>query len=56
MYSRLFGAVKKLVPKISQTELVALRSGNTSIDREILSGKVNLPKKSNWKNIKTSCK
>lgn len=51
MYSRLFGAVKKLVPKISQTELVALRSGNTSIDREILSGKVSLPKKSDWKNV-----
>lgn len=33
--NRLFNNIKKLVPKISATELVALRSGTTSIDRDI---------------------
>jgi alkylation response protein AidB-like acyl-CoA dehydrogenase len=42
---RIFNSVKKIVPKISDTELIALRSGNTSIDRQILSGKVILPSK-----------
>ena len=42
---RLFNFVKNKIPKISSTELIALRSGNTSLDREILMGKVNLPKK-----------
>ncbi len=32
----LLNRVKKLIPKISDTELIALRSGNTSIDRDIL--------------------
>ena len=44
MYRFLFKKIKKIIPKISQTELIALRSGNTSIDRDILRGKVNLPK------------
>ena len=43
--------LKKTLPRISQTELIALRSGNTSIDREILCGSVTLPKKYNWKKI-----
>ena len=38
--NKIFDLVKKKIPKISSTELIALRSGNTSIDREILSGKV----------------
>lgn len=42
---RLFNFVKNKIPKISDTELIALRSGNTSLDRQILLGKVNLPKK-----------
>ena len=42
MYSRLFNFVKNKIPRISNTELIALRSGNTSIDRQILLGKVNL--------------
>ena len=51
MYRGLFNLVKRTIPKISNTELVALRSGNTSIDREILCGKVELPKKYNWKKV-----
>ena len=31
----IFNSVKKLIPKISETELIALRSGTTSIDRDI---------------------
>ncbi len=46
MFSRfLFNSVKSMIPKISATELIALRSGNTSLDRSILQGKIKLPKK-----------
>ena len=38
----LFKQIKKLIPKISDTELIALRSGTTSLDREIFQGKVNI--------------
>jgi hypothetical protein len=40
MYKRIFQIFKNKIPRISQTELVALRSGNTSIDRQILEGKI----------------
>jgi len=43
MYSRIFSYVKSIVPRISNTELIALRSGTTSIDRMIFEGKVNIP-------------
>jgi len=42
MYSRLFSYVRSIVPRISETELIALRSGTTSVDREIFKGKVNI--------------
>ena len=47
----LFRLVKSRVPKISPTELIALRSGNTSLDRQILQGKIKFPKieKKNYK-------
>ena len=45
MYRLLFNFVKSKVPRLSSTELIALKSGNTSIDRQILLGKVCLPKK-----------
>lgn len=41
MYKYIFNNVKKLIPKISETELIALRSGTTSIDRDIFNGFVN---------------
>jgi alkylation response protein AidB-like acyl-CoA dehydrogenase len=44
MYLRLFNRVKKIIPKISETELIALRSGGVSIDRDIFSGKINYDK------------
>ena len=37
---RLFNLVKSKIPKISPTELIALKSGNTSLDRSILKGKI----------------
>ena len=40
MRKLLFNSVKKLVPRISQTELIALRSGNTSLDRQIFQGEL----------------
>ena len=42
---KLFNFTKSLIPKISQTELIALKSGNTSLDRSILQGKFFLPEK-----------
>lgn len=43
MRSQLFKFVKNKIPRISPTELIALRSGGTSIDRDILNGKINYP-------------
>ena len=54
MQHRLFKFVKNKIPKISSTELIALRSGGTSIDRSILKGKINYPKNINNKNNKFS--
>ena len=45
MYGFIFRQIKRKIPKISETEMIALRSGNTSIDRDILKGYVNFPKK-----------
>ena len=42
MYRYIFNRVKKIIPRISDTELIALRSGTTCLDREIYSGSVNL--------------
>ena len=44
MRGAIFKQVKKLIPKISDTELIALRSGTTSIDRMLFEGKVKYPK------------
>ena len=44
MFKYLFTAIKNKIPKLSSTELIALRSGNTSLDRTILQGKINYPK------------
>lgn len=41
MYRRIFNRVKSIIPKISETEITALKSGGVSIDREIFKGKVN---------------
>ena len=40
MNSYLFQSIKKIIPKISETELIALRSGGVHIDGDIFSGKV----------------
>ena len=47
---KIFNIIKNKIPKISSTELIALRSGNTSLDRSILMGKINFPKKNTFKN------
>ena len=49
--NKIFAFAKSKVPKISPTELTALRSGNTSLDRQILQGKIKFPnlKKTNYK-------
>ncbi len=56
MYSRLFIKVKKIIPKISETELIALRSGGVSIDRDIFSGIINYDKlKKTTSDVDKSC-
>lgn len=50
MYRLIFNSIKRKIPKISDTELIALRSGNTSLDRTILEGKIVYPKKHIYKN------
>jgi len=44
MYKLLFNTVKKIIPKISETEIIALKSGGTSIDRHIFEGKMDYKK------------
>ena len=44
MYKFLFNNVKKIIPKISETEIIALKSGGISIDRELFRGKVDYKK------------
>lgn len=51
MYRLLFNFVKRKIPRISDTELIALRSGDVSIDRQILEGRVVLPEKKIQKEI-----
>jgi acyl-CoA dehydrogenase len=51
MYKYLFNRVKKIIPKISETEIIALKSGGVSIDREIFKGRVNYTRLFNYKNI-----
>ena len=38
---RIFNLSKKLLPKISDTEMIALQSGTISLDRDIMSGILN---------------
>ena len=44
IYEKIFSAIKQIIPRVSNTELVALRSGTVSVDRDIFNGNVNLPK------------
>jgi acyl-CoA dehydrogenase len=44
LYNKLFNIIKGIIPKISETEIIALKSGGVSIDREIFKGKVNYSK------------
>ncbi len=44
MIKNIFNFVKRKIPKISHTEMIALQSGNTSIDKSILQGELVYPK------------
>lgn len=48
----IFNLAKKLLPKISETEMIALRSGNVSLDRKIMENSV---KKSFFTNLSNNC-
>lgn len=43
-YRRAFNIVKSIIPKISETEIIALKSGGVSIDRELFNGQVDYKK------------
>jgi hypothetical protein len=43
MYRTLFNLVKRRIPRISDTEMIALQSGDTSVDRAILQGRTDYP-------------
>jgi acyl-CoA dehydrogenase len=43
-YRKVFNIVKSIIPKISETEIIALKSGGVSIDRELFNGKVDYTK------------
>jgi acyl-CoA dehydrogenase len=51
MYNYLFKRVKNIIPKISETEIIALKSGGVSIDREIFKGRVNYKNLLHSKNV-----
>lgn len=44
MYRFVFNQVRRIIPKISETEIIALKSGGVSIDRDIFKGKVDYTK------------
>ena len=44
MYRALYSFVKRKIPKISGTEMIALQCGDTSIERDILEGRVSFPR------------
>ena len=50
LYKKLLSTIKTIIPKISKTELIALRVGSTNLDREIFKGSVTIPKKININN------
>ena len=50
MYKLLFNSVKQRIPRISPTEMIALQSGTTSLDRDILKGKIAYPEKKSYTN------
>jgi acyl-CoA dehydrogenase len=54
MYRFAFNQVKRIIPKISETEIIALKSGGVSIDREIFQGKVDYRKLYKPISLKTS--
>ena len=49
--NRVFSFIKNKIPKISATEMIALRSGTASVDRSILQGRISYPKPSDKKDI-----
>lgn len=51
MISKIFNITKSLLPRISETEMIALRSGTVSVDRMIFQGKINYHKLPKYKQI-----
>ena len=50
---QVFNIAKKYLPRISDTEMIALKSGSVSLDRSIMNGKVDLNIFTNLKNTQT---
>ncbi len=53
MYRYIFNNIKKIIPKITETEIIALKSGGTSIDRELFKGRMDYNKL--FSPLKKSC-
>ncbi len=51
MISKIFNIAKTLLPRISETEMIALRSGTVSVDRMIFQGKINYNQLPKYKQI-----
>jgi acyl-CoA dehydrogenase len=51
MLSKVFNLTKKLLPKISETEMIALRSGTVSVDRMIFQGNIDYRKLPKYKPV-----
>lgn len=47
--NKIFNLSKKLLPRISETEMIALKSGTVSVDRMIFNGKINFNKLPSFK-------
>ena len=50
---KIFSLTKNLLPKISETEMIALKSGTVSVDRMIFEGKIKYEKLPKYKSIST---
>jgi acyl-CoA dehydrogenase len=51
MSSKIFNLAKSLLPRISETEMIALKSGTVSVDRMIFKGKINYDKLPKYKPV-----
>ena len=49
MITKVFSLAKSMLPRISETEMIALKSGTVSVDRMIFEGKIDYKKLPTYK-------